>query len=112
MISIQYNPTSLDDFKAAVEFLSERGISSQAPKVSAPPVKVEPNVRKYLEITGDKRFRLTEEEAGLVNNGVTRDEIAAMRLVNLGDVPSSPESEEPQDSGFSLFGDGAEDEKE
>ena len=115
MIQIIYNPASIEDFKAAVNFMSEKGLSNAAPSVSRPVASEEngPYVKRFLAEKGQERFRLTGDERDLMAlKGYTREQIAQIRLEGIDSVSDSVEEVQPvvTTEGFNAFFDDEEEE--
>lgn len=107
MINITYTPDNISDFEQAVQILKDSGLGSSA-KVAAPAITSAvgdgPNVARWKEVTGKKKFRLTNDER---SSGVPVEEIAADRLAALGETTGSEEIETvalPDDDGLDVFG--------
>lgn len=117
MIQIIYHPASIEDFKAAVNFMSEKGLSNAAPSVSRPVASEEngPYVKRFLKEKGQERFRLTTDERALMEEkGYTREQIAQIRLEGIESVSDSVEEVQPvgKSEGFVAFFDEDEEEEQ
>lgn len=118
MIQITYSPSTIEDFKEAVKFLSEHGVPLQsAPSISRPTATSEENgpyVTRFLKEKGQERFRLTGDERALMERkGYTREQIAQIRLEGIGAVSESVEEVQPVKSeGFDAFFPDGDDEDE
>ncbi len=106
MIRIVYNPTSLEDFKAACEFMESKGFNvkptAQAPAANGERGEFEST---FLLKTGQKRFKMSSEERARVEGGqCTKEDIAKERIAFLDAGGVLPVVEElPKDDGAETF---------
>ncbi len=108
MITINFQTSNLDDFKAAIELMEAKGYNVKPNVSQAPSV---PNGERgeyeqaYLVKTGQKRFKMSASERERVDGGeCTKEDIAKERIAFIDAGGVIPVLEElPKDDGAEVF---------